>query len=462
MGKWPYILTVIGLGLSLLTCTNFQAVRPSVPTPVYISPVGEQGLNFSANQSASFPSVFGFGGKLYAVWAEVEDGGGGQGQIRVAVFNGNESAPAWSFVDGGAAKSIVNRDPLLPTPTDSAPRLASYDGGLYVAWTEHQSVRNRFVTRVSLFNENFESPAWADIDQDPQYGLNLESSSDAISLGSITLEDEFFLAWTEKKYSTPTSSQLKLMSYKSSGWTHIKRNGKNELSEKGNPGFYSNNPFLWRHNSRLYVAWQEIVGVGQIRVIAYDNEDTESGADDDDWIDLDANQANFANLSYINRNSYHNADAPKFVSFNSLLHLIWVEENTSSVPQVRVSRLNSDLDAPVWTPLDGNDAEVGINYDPTKAASEPTMRVINGNLVAFWVEAGPDGATQIRAAKYDGDGSSWSFVDGNKSTGINLNTSKSASHFQVTSFNGRLCLIWREEASNGTFQIRAAFDSILR
>ena len=76
--------------------------------------------------------------------------------------------------------------------------------------------------------------------------------------------------------------------------------------------------------------------------------------------------------------------------------------------------------------VDGGVA-TGINFDTTRAALVPIPVVFNDKLYVVWQEAF-GGNTQIRVALYNGDDSnpSFSFVDGNAVTGINIDVTEPA------------------------------------
>ena len=89
------------------------------------------------------PSMGILNSKLYVGWIEHS---AGADQVRVAVFNGDNGTPSWSFVDGGGTTGI-NKN---ATKTAASVHLAVLNSKLYAAWTEvGTSVAN---VRVSVFS----------------------------------------------------------------------------------------------------------------------------------------------------------------------------------------------------------------------------------------------------------------------------------------------------------------------
>jgi hypothetical protein len=113
-----------------------------------------------------------------------------------------------------------------------------------------------------------------------------------------------------------------------------------------------------------------------------------------------------------------------------------------------------------WTFVDGN-ASTGINKTTSKNATDPSMAVLSTKLYLAWSETNADNRTQIRVKSYDG--SNWSFVDGNNATkGINKDYTQNASYPQLVkvtdnSSSSKLYAVWLEE--NGSTQVHVAeFD----
>ena len=90
-----------------------------------------------------------FNSKLYAIWAE-------SSQIRVAVYNGNESSPSWTFIDGNASKGLLEGKCCA-----SEAVLAVHNNKLYAAWWEG---RGNYQTRIAVYNGDDSAPSWSFVD----------------------------------------------------------------------------------------------------------------------------------------------------------------------------------------------------------------------------------------------------------------------------------------------------------
>jgi len=158
------------------------------------------------------------------------------------------------------------------------------------------------------------------------------------------------------------------------------------------------------------------------------------------------------NTTGINNNTGKNAINPKFLNFNSEIYAAWSEDN-GSASQIRVAKFDNSSS---WAFVDG-DGSTGINR-ATGNATYPTMAVLSTKLYLAWSEANADNRTQIRVKSYDG--SNWSFVDGDNATkGINKDYTQNASYPQLVKVTNnssisKLYAVWLEE--NGNTQVRVA------
>ena len=141
------------------------------------------------------------------------------------------------------------------------------------------------------------------------------------------------------------------------------------------------------------------------------------------------------------------------LNFNSGIYAAW-SETDGTTTQIRVAKFDNSSS---WTFVDGN-GSTGINKATGKNATDPAMAVLSTKLYLAWSETNADNRTQIRVRSYDG--SSWSFVDGDNATkGINKDYTQNASYPQLVkvtdnSSNSKLYAVWLEE--NGNTQVRVA------
>jgi len=92
------------------------------------------GLNFNSSLGAITPMmVTATNNQLYISWTESNS----QlvTQVRVAVYNGNDGSPAWTFVDGGGLNGLNFNSSI----NSFAPSLTNFNGNLYSAWEEFNS-----------------------------------------------------------------------------------------------------------------------------------------------------------------------------------------------------------------------------------------------------------------------------------------------------------------------------------
>lgn len=100
----------------------------------------------------------------------------------------------------------------------------------------------------------------------------------------------------------------------------------------------------------------------------------------------------------------------------------------------------ASVQAQTWTFVDGNTAS-GMNYNSSHDAMKPAIATNNGKLYIAWAETTATVA-QIRVKEYNG--SSWSWVDGGGTTGINVSTSHNAGNVALISYNNKLYAAWDE------------------
>jgi hypothetical protein len=127
----------------------------------------------------------------------------------------------------------------------------------------------------------------------------------------------------------------------------------------------------------------------------------------------------------INKAAGKNAINPKFLTFNSEIYAAWSEDD-GSASQIRVAKFDNSSS---WDFVDGN-LSTGINKTTGKNATDPAMAVLSNKLYIAWSEINADNRTQVRVKSYDG--SSWSFVDGDNATkGINKDYTQNTSYPQL-------------------------------
>ena len=332
-------------------------------------------------------------------------------------------------------------------------------------------------------------------------GVNQNTTyrADNVSLHAFDNNSKLYVSWSEiSQYGS--ISQIRVKSYDNSTWSTIdgdSNNGINLIKSRN-----ATNPSISDNGTHLFAVWSEDNGAGKglIRTAVFDNttlswdfqnnsfqalnNSTSRSANNPQLLDDNsslyaiwsenngtANQIRVKlfdnstswnlvdkigdNTTGINKDTSKNAINPKLLNFNSGIYAAWSEDN-GTASQIRVARYNSSS----WAFVDG-DGSTGINKATDKNATYPTMAVLSTKLYLAWSETNADNRTQIRVKSYDG--SSWSFVDGDNATkGINKDYTQNASYPQLVkvtdnSSSSKLYAVWLEE--NGNTQVRVAeFD----
>ncbi len=332
-------------------------------------------------------------------------------------------------------------------------------------------------------------------------GVNQNTTyrADNVSLHAFDNNSKLYVSWSEiSQYGS--ISQIRVKSYDNSTWSTIdgdSNNGINLIKSRN-----ATNPSMSDNGTHLFAVWSEDNGAGKglIRTAVFDNttlswdfqnnnfqalnNSTSRSANNPQLLNDNsslyaiwsedngtANQIRVKlfdnstswnlvdkigdNTTGINKDTSKNAINPKLLNFNTGIYAAWSEDN-GSASQIRVARYDNSSS---WVFVDG-DGSTGINR-ATGNATYPTMAVLSTKLYLAWSEANADNRTQIRVKSYDG--SSWSFVDGGNATkGINKDYTQNASYPQLVkvtdnSSSSKLYAVWLEE--NGNTQVRVAeFD----
>ena len=355
---------------------------------------------------------------------------------------------------------------------------------------------------VSADVDNVSVGCWVFVDGGgSSTGVNQNTSyrADNVSLHAFDNNSKLYVSWSEiSQYGS--ISQIRVKSYDNSTWSTIdgdSNNGINLIKSRN-----ATNPSISDNGTHLFAVWSEDNGAGKglIRTAVYDNTTRSWDFQNNNFQELnnnnsttrsannpqllDDNSSLYAiwsenngtanqirvklfdnttswnlvdkigdNTTGINKDTSKNAINPKLLNFNSGIYAAWSEDN-GTASQIRVARYNNSSS---WAFVDG-DGSTGINKATDKNATYPTMAVLSTKLYLAWSETNADNRTQIRVKSYDG--SSWSFVDGDNATkGINKDYTQNASYPQLVkvtdnSSSSKLYAVWLEE--NGNTQVRVA------
>jgi hypothetical protein len=359
--------------------TTVSQIRVSVyngnddaPARKLVDGNGVNGINHDSTQSAFDPQLTVFNSKLYATWYE---GNGTAYQIRIAVYNGNDNSPAWSFVDGNGVNGI-NKD---VTKSAFFPQLTVFNSKLYSTWSEAFGAEI-YQIRMAVYNGNDGAPAWSFVDGNGVNSINKDATKSAYNPQLTVFNSKLYSTWFEfygSKY------QIRMAVYNGNdgapAWSFVDGNGVTGINKDVTKHAY--NPQLIVFNSKLYSTWYEYNSYAyQIRMAVYNGNDGAPA-----WSFVDGN-----GINGINKGATNQAYYPQLTVFNSKLYSTWSETSWSEttnnyIYQTRVAVYNGNDGAPEWSFVDGNDV-TGLNKDATKQAYYPQLIVFNSKLYASWFE----------------------------------------------------------------------------
>jgi hypothetical protein len=363
--------------------TAYQ-IRVAVYDPEASSPVwnwvdggGTTGINYNSGFHADSSRLTPVNNKLYAIWSENYNG---TYQIRVAVYNGNDAAPAWSMVDGNGATGL-NRNTEQPAQW---PHLQSFNQTLYAAWYEING--SQWQIRVAVYNGNDSAPTWSFVDGNGTNGINHNTGHHAYHPRLAVLNDKLYATWYENNTS---ASQIRVAVYNGNeaapAWSFVDGNGTTGINH--NTTNHAQWPHLLASSDKLYATWYESDGSHeQIRFAVYNGNDSTPA-----WTFVDGDADNG-----LNHNSGEHAYRPRLTVLNHKLLATWQEYN-AGVYQIRAAFYNGDESSPQWKFVDG-DTGNGLNYATNQTAEWPSPVSLNGSLYLAWHEHNGS-AYQIRVAQ---------------------------------------------------------------
>ncbi|MGZ3806233.1 MAG: hypothetical protein ACXVB4_18610 [Pseudobdellovibrionaceae bacterium] len=405
------------------SCPNV-ATKIDVLPWIWSAPWGSTGLNFSLPQNAYDPNLRAFSGKLYATWIENNAGY----NVHVSVSNGTSP---WQFVDGGTSAGLN----YLPSLSAQTPFLMEFNAKLYAIWIENNGASD--LVRLKVYNGNDLAPSWISIDGG---GINKSLTANAANPELVVFNSKLYATWVERNNNT---SQIRVAVYSGNDalpiWSFVDRNSSGGINFDNN--HEANSPRFQVFNSSLYATWTEVSGSGikQIRVAHYNGNDASPS-----WNFVDGNSNNGLNYE-----SVQNAQNPQLAVSQSKLYLTWQEWNSPTSEQIRVAVFNGNDSLPSWSFVDGGKS-YGINWNPAGDGQLPQLLGTATNLFITWREQ-IQGQGIIHARSFNGNDSLpvWPSIDGNLSTGLNMNPNNDAGFSfkrnpMLIELNSHLYLIWNE------------------
>lgn len=343
---------------------------------------GAFGINKDRTKAATGPTLVVFQGQLYAAWVE-RSSATNASQIRVALYNGNDSAAVWRFVDldgvNGINKNAANNA--------FSPQLAVFNSKLYATWSEADNGSIQQI-RAAVYNGLESAPAWTFVDRNsPTAGLNKNPAKNAGEPFLIDFNSKLYCAWGEVGTSV---YRIRFAAYNGDdgapAWQFVDGNGADGLGKS--PAADAIAPTLAIYNSKLYATWLEDQDFRTVQLRAVVNDGTDS------WSFVDGNGTNG-----INHDPTQFADPAALIVFGSSLYAAW-DEGFGFPPfvnQIRLAAYNGNDSSPEWPFADGN-SSIGVNRDASKNASGVQLAVLNSKLYLVWQEDNVNSKSQVRVA----------------------------------------------------------------
>lgn len=230
------------------------------PVWTFVDGGGVNGINKdnskSANNNGADPFTAAvFNGKLYLSWDEFN--GSAVSQLRVAVYNGNDASPVWTFVDGNGSNGL-NRNPAYGAYN---PSLSVLNNKLYNIWQEDNGTCAQI--RAAVYGGNDSSPSWTFIDgNSSSFGINLNSSKNGDQPHTLVFNGKLYAVWNEDNLSSVKQARLAVYNGDDSSpsWKFVDgastSAGINKNSGQNTKIF----PKMAEFNNRLHIVWVESNG----------------------------------------------------------------------------------------------------------------------------------------------------------------------------------------------------------
>lgn len=305
------------------------------------------GINFDTKVAAFLPRLVVHNGSLYATWYESVTSGG---KIRVSRYNGDDTNPNWTFIDGGTSAGLN----FNGKENAVMPNAVSFGGRLVVFWSEGVS-STRTVSGTQLRARAYTGTQWIWLDGGTAAGLNIDPKLAAQAGVPVVVN----------------------------------------VPVAGNAA----------GQSKLYVSFRQrsSTGVTQLRVKVYQGGSQWGNL----WKVVDG--GNGLNLDPTKETTGQNAGGD-----GNSIYCAWSEVNAAGVRQMRVARYDGSNDnAPGWERLDGGQAW-GLNRNPDAETANPGLQSLNGKIFLHWNEGYLFTANEgtRRVAVWDQNLREWAWADG--------------------------------------------------
>lgn len=328
------------------------------------------GLNRLNGRNALWSRLVVHNGELYCYWHEETDPD--EWTIRVARYNGNDSSPGWSYIDGSEATGL-----RAAASTDAEyASLTSYEGKLYAAWRSAEGTA--YQIRVSRFSGDFESPSWLSVDLGTS-GINFDPSVDAYYPKLHVHDGKLYAAWYERN---GDARQLRVAKYNGNDgdpqWHMVDGGGQRGLNFGANRG--ARGPQLLTHQEALYAIWyeREAPGRQQVRAAAYNGLDATPS-----WTFIDGSAA-----GGLNRGTDTDGWWGRATSFGDHLYLAWSENDAEGY------KINLSFYDPLDDTWEALEPAAGFSRVPGSIAEYPHLAASGEAIYLTWGER-IDGVSRV-------------------------------------------------------------------
>ncbi|KAG3110102.1 hypothetical protein PI125_g10306 [Phytophthora idaei] len=367
-------------------------------------------VNFDSTMDASSPELVTFSSKLYLVWVEASTATNNPPQIRVAVLasRSNLNSPAqWTFVDAKpATNSGINK---LSTANAGGPRAVVHKSKLYVAWNENPSGVAQIRVAVFNGVDIAPGWTFIDGNQNAR-GLNYAASQPAqnvrlCSCGSKgSTAKKLYAAWSEISTLSGTAQiRVAVQTGPDSlpNWKFIDGNavtGLNIDTQK-----IAKSPSIQcTGGSSVVIGWQETTGIsGSVIFIKIFNGDFTTPQ----WTRLDGGKG----LNFDAIQPAQNLKLSiQMLGTTETLFATWDEmDSTGTATQIRVAKLLTGTTS--WRFLDGGAKLSAINDDVSHAASRLilALRQSQDTVITAWLETHSNGRSHIRGSVLESSVKEW-------------------------------------------------------
>ena len=237
--------------------------------------------------------------------------------LRARSYNGDDSGPVWSFIDGGGVNSALNAD---PSRIASSVVGASLSNVLYLTWSE---LGGSAQIRVAAYNGS-----WTFIDGGGAYGINKSRSQDAVTPSLASFNSKLYCSWIEQDLPPSTVELVHVATWDGgTNWSFVEGSGTTGINNSMSADAES--PFLLSANSSLYNLWGENAGGGLVQILSSVFNGSVLGPS---WSIFGNNGANGANF-----NAGRAARNVVAAVLGTTLYSAWSEVGSSGKSQIRVA-----------------------------------------------------------------------------------------------------------------------------